>query len=64
VYAVSKKNKPLTGVLVLLMVSQLIFGIFSSIWSTVNAPSRLFSFWAGGALLKVEHSGDNDASPL
>lgn len=38
VYAVSKKNKPLTGGLMLLMVSQLIFGIFSAIRSILDPP--------------------------
>jgi len=38
VYAVSGKNKPLTGALALLMASQLVFGIFSSIRSILNPP--------------------------
>lgn len=44
VHAVSTKNKPLTGVLVFLMVSQLIFGIFSSILSIVNPPMEKITF--------------------
>lgn len=38
VYAVSKKNKPLTGGLVLLMASQLIFGVFSSVRTATHHP--------------------------
>jgi len=38
VYAISRKNRPLTGALVLLLVSQLIFGTFSVIRSILHPP--------------------------
>jgi len=59
VYAVSRGSKPLTGVLVFLTASQLIFGIFSSIRSIIDPPMETMRLPGCGGMYRDCALGGN-----